>query len=145
MDIKKHPYKRIVRSCITGQVVWIYRGASYEASRVAYWRACQKEIARVKAWPSYVARQRRAIRRLLAECQANIPLTAEMTPEQKRAAQRLQDMARAPQPCDREFYNHIMEERRRKAEDHEIRRRMRERDEQRRQEELKKKEEDKKC
>ena len=66
-------------------------------------------------------------------------LTSELTPEQKQAAKELQAMAKKEPPCDREFYNHIMEERRRRKEDREIRRKMREREEKERQERINKK------
>ena len=126
----RHPLTIILKSCLTGKVVWIYQGPSEGAARVAYWRACKKEIERVKNWSRTVAERRRAIGQMISDFTANIPLTAEMTDVQREALRKLQNIRKAPYPCDREFYNHIMELRRRRAEDSEIRRQMREREQQ---------------
>ena len=128
------PIVEIRRSCITGKVVWVYRGRTKAAAHVAYWRACKAEIERVKQWPEIMARRRAWILKILNDAMANLPIDAELTPEQKQAAKELQAMAKKEPPCDREFYNHIMEERRRRKEDKEIRRKMREREEKERQE-----------
>lgn len=132
------PIVEIRRSCITGRVVWVYRGFTKAAANVAYWRACKKEIERVRHWADTMARQRAEITNMLTACLANLPIDAEMTPEQKQAARELQAMAKMDIPCDREFYDHIMEERRRRKEDREIRRKMREREEKERMERINK-------
>ena len=59
---------------------------------------------------------------------ANLPINAELTPDQKAAAKKLLKMADEMPPYDMEFYNHIVEERRRREEDKRIRQKMRERE-----------------
>ena len=109
---KEHHHVTIIRrSCLTGKAVWIYRGASHEAARRSYWKACKMEIHRVKyMWGLMVARRGKNITRLLAACTEQIPLTAELTPEQKEAARQLQQTAKRGTTCDRDFYEHIMAE-----------------------------------
>lgn len=125
---EKRQYVKIVRSCLTGKVVWIYRGLSQNAARLAYWRACQKEIERVRNWAQKMQSRKDHILRVLEECSASLPLNAELTKEQKEASRELQSIIRKGQECHSEFYDHIMETRRRRQEDREIRRRMRERE-----------------
>lgn len=125
---KKRIYRQIVKSCLTGKVVWIYRGPSREAARQAYWRACRKEIERVRRWGEHAARRVADVTRILTECTEGLPINAELTPQQKDAARQLRSIIKSAPECPREFYDHIMEERRRRAEDREIRRKMRERE-----------------
>lgn len=124
---KPHSVTVIVRSCLTGQVVWIYRGASKRSADSTYCRACQCEVERVRHWSRIAARRKANILRLLSECMAGMAIDGVMTPEQKAAAKRLTSMAEDP-GCYREFYDHIMEERRRRARDKKIRQQMRERE-----------------
>jgi len=121
----------IVRSCLTGVAVWVYRGASEEAARIAYWRACQKELERVRQWPETVERRRAAIMRVLAEVTEGLPVTAEMPPGKRRFAKCLLAQAERKLPAGGEFYDHIMETRRRREEDRRIRQAMREREKER--------------
>lgn len=106
----------IRRSCLTGRVVWIYRGPSRNAAYVAYHRACRKEVQRVRHWSERNAERRACILRLLNEWLADIPITTPLTPEQVTAAKEIRALARRDIACDHEFYDHIMEERRRRAE-----------------------------
>lgn len=125
---RPHRYTKIVRSCLTGNVVWVYRGLSENASRTAYWRACQKEIERVRNWAERVARRKDSVEAVLSSCSAGMPIDAVLTVEQREAARELQAVIRKGCDCHSEFYDHIMELRRRRQEDREIRRRMREHD-----------------
>ena len=109
-------FKKIVRSCITGNVVWIYRGASEAESRKAYWRACRAEVERMKTWPQKVAECRARVKQLLDNCIAALPINAELTKQQKDAIRYLQSVIREPVPCHSEFYDHIVEEARRRNE-----------------------------
>jgi hypothetical protein len=133
---KRRQYVKIVRSCITGKVVWVYRGLSQNAARLAYWRACQEEIRRVRDWAQKAQRRKDSILRVLEKCSAALPLDAELSREQKEASRELQAVVRKAPECHSEFYDHIMETRRRRQEDREIRRRMRERDEKERESRL---------
>ncbi len=125
---KKALFTVIIRSCLTGRAVWIYRGPSKEAARKAYWRACNKELERMRMFTERIASRAAGITRLLTNCMADKPLDAKMTPEQEAAAKELQAISRKPQETTHEFYDHIMETRRRRREDSEIRRQMRERE-----------------
>lgn len=126
--IRKYNVTVIRRSCITGKIIWFYRGMSKNAANVAYHRAWKHELERVKHWPEVVAERKANILRLLNNCLANLPITAELTPKQKAAVRRLRKMAEEEPECDMDFYNHIIEEQRRRAEDKRIRQQMRERE-----------------
>ena len=124
-----HKILVILRSCLTGQAVWIYRGPSKHAAWKAYWRACRGELEYVRsAGPAARARRKANIRRLLSDCMESLPVTGEMTPEQKTAARRLVTYSERPAVPAREFYDHIVEERRRRAADLKMIRKMRMRD-----------------
>lgn len=123
----KHIKVFIRRSCITGKVIWVYRGVK-TGEYLAYWRACRKELQRFKMWAERLDRRRRNMTRLLSDSSSRIPITEEMTPEQREAARQLHELSVADVKPDREFYDHIIEERRRREEDREIRRQMRERE-----------------
>lgn len=125
---KRYPVTIIRRSCLTDNAVWIYRGPTHNAARKAYWIACKAEVERVEHWREHVALRTANISRLLSECLAEIPINAELTPEQKKAVRQLQSLMKKGIACHMEFYEHIMEQRRRREEDREIRRQMRERE-----------------
>ncbi len=124
---KNRSFTVILRSCLTDKVVWIYRGPSKEAARKAYWRACRKELERVRNWGERMAWRTAGIKRLLSACLDDKPAGAELTPDQQAAAKELQSISKKGEECHREFYNHIIEERRRRKEDKKIRQKMRER------------------
>ena len=107
---KKH-ITIIKRSCLTGKAVWIYQGASHQTARIAYWKACKREIHRVRyLWGLMEARRGKNIARLLTACTEQMPLTSQLKPEQKKAAQQLQQSAKRGTSCDRDFYEHIVAE-----------------------------------
>ena len=116
----------ILKSCLTGKPVWIYRGPSRDSARIAYWRACRSEVERVRHWPEYAARRASNIARLLSDCMADMPIDASLTPSQEEAARQLRSIGKKDFACHRDFYEHVMEERGRRKSDREIRRRMRE-------------------
>lgn len=117
----------IRKSCITGNVVWVYRGPSKRAANSAYYRACQEELRRVKSMPHRAAERKRNILRFLDKCMEDMDMSQPMTKKQKAAAQALRKLADEPIATNREFYEHIIEERRRREEDRKIRKEMRER------------------
>lgn len=103
----------IRRSCLTGRAVWIYRGPSEHAADESYRRACIREIERVRHFSDMAATRTRNISRLLNDCMDGIPFTAELTPQQREAAEQLHSlMSRGAYVS--EFYEHIVEERRRR-------------------------------
>ena len=126
---KKFPVTIIRRSCLTGDPVWIYRGASKAGARQAYWRACKAEIERVHNWSQTMAQRAANITRFISQCMERLPIDAELTLEQLAAAKQLRAILKKEPVLHKAFYDHIMEERKRRAEDHEIRRQMREREE----------------
>lgn len=125
---QRYSFTDIRRSCLTGNVVWIYQGQSKGGAQTAYWKACQAEIARVRNWTEIVARRTSNISRLLNDCLADLPINAELTPLQQDAVRRLQSIGKKDFGCYREFYDHIREERRRRTADRKIRQKMRERE-----------------
>lgn len=116
------------KSCLTGNVVWIYRGPSENAARQEYSRACKSEFERMRHFSTFAARRCANIARILSDCMAEIPINAELTPPQREAARQLQAIQKKAVMYNREFYEHIMEERQRRKADREIRQRMRNRD-----------------
>lgn len=129
MDKKEKPAVTIIRrSCLTGVPVWVYRGPSVAAARQMYWRACKREIERVRNWPELMRKRRERILCQLDAVTAALPITHQLSDEQRQAVRALQAEARKEPERESEFYRHIMEERRRREEDHQIRLRMRQRD-----------------
>ena len=121
----------IKRSCITGKVVWIYRGVSREAARIAYWRACKKELEKMKHWAEQMADRKRmvgAVMGMLSCSSSSSVFDDHMTDEQRQAARELAKLRKEEPAMYTGFYEHIMEERRQRRRDSEIRREMRERD-----------------
>lgn len=100
----------IKRSCITGQIVWVYRGLSSSGAVRAYRRVRRVEMKRVRQWHERIERKRRAIAQLLNDCLAAIPLTAQLTSEQQAAVHRLKAISEEPGEYCNDFYNHIIEE-----------------------------------
>ncbi len=111
--MKKHRVTVIRKSCLTGRAVWIYVGPSYEAARIAYHKACRKELERMRQWGQSVARRCANVARILADCTSALPLAAEMTAAQKEAARRLLALRDRRQPCSSEFFDHVVAEKRR--------------------------------
>lgn len=152
MTKRRHLVTIIKRSCLTGKVVWIYRGASRNAGRHAYWKACKKELEKVKQWAERMADRKRRLTLMLGSSDSNTSANGssgngssgkasgkgssanmfggELTDEQRKAARELVRMSKQEPPPDMEFYNHIVEERRRRRQDKDIRRKMREREQQ---------------
>lgn len=136
MTRRRHLVTIIKRSCITNKVVWIYRGASRNAGRLAYWRACKKELEKMKQWAERMADRKRRLTMVLGMSESSLSGSkssgnrsgGELTDEQRKAARELFRMSKQEPPPDMEFYNHIVEERRRRQQDKNIRREMRERE-----------------
>lgn len=116
------------RSCLTGKVVWICRAASRNAANWAYWHACKAEIERFRHLPEKVQQRKAEILNFLSLCLQNIPITEDLTPEQKEAARQLKNLSQKNPYTNTDFFNHVIEERRLRAEDRAIRKQMRERE-----------------
>lgn len=123
MSAKNGGRKRLFlrRSCITGKVVWAYRGFK-KAERNAYYRACEAEIRRIRDWAKRMEIRKANILHILGDGKKE-----NLTDEQREAARKIQAISRKPIAPYTGFYDHVIEERRRRAEDKEIRRQMRER------------------
>lgn len=102
-----NPVVDIRRSCLTGEVVWLYFGASRNAARVKYHKACLFEIERMKKWPEISDKRRANIKGLLSECQAEMPINATLTNQQKQAVMELRRIC-GDFVCDKAFYDHII-------------------------------------
>ena len=125
---KKKPKVIVIkRSCLTGEAVWVYRGPSREAARRAYWRACKREIQRVKDWGRTAAERVAAIRKLATDCTSRLAGKV-LTPAQEEAIRQLKTIEKKLPEYHCAFYDHIMEERRRRKADSKIRQKMRERE-----------------
>ena len=127
---KIHSVTIILKSCLTGKAVWIYRGASKNAARKQYWKACHHEMERMKRWTEQAAQRKENIMRILTELTDGMPAISELPPEKKQLARQLLALSEKSLPAGGAFYEHIMEERRRREEDRRIRRQMREREKQ---------------
>lgn len=108
---------KIRYSCLTGKPVWVCHKLTYKGEYTAYKRACEREIERIKHWDERMAERKRNIMQLLNKLTASLPIDHEWTPEQLEGARELKRIAAKPPECDKEFYNHIMEERRRRSQE----------------------------
>lgn len=117
MNVKNHKVVIVKHSCITGRIVWVYFGKSEEAARKAYWRACKKEVRRVRNWGNHIAERRQQFMHLITMSNSSSSinsLMADLTPQQRKAARTIINMSKQPPAQDREFYDHIIEEARRR-------------------------------
>lgn len=117
MSKRKRIQTFIRRSCLTGKIIWVYHGITKTAERLAYFRACKREMNRVRGWKERLDKRRRNLKRLLSDSSSGIPITDELTPEQRCAAQHLNDIGRQSSSQHSEFYEHIVEEKKRRDED----------------------------
>lgn len=92
---KKCSVTVLCRSCLTGQVVWVYRGPTEGAAKQAYRRTRQREKERLKRWSEIVQRRTSNITRLMNECLAALPINAELTEVQKNAVKKLKKISRS--------------------------------------------------
>lgn len=107
----------IKRSLLTGKIVWVYRGTSYEGARKAYWRACKKEVRRVRQWSQLMLKRKKSLLRLITHSDSSSVSSStlrKMSPRQRKLAREIIKMAETPPPMCRDFYDHIMEEYRRR-------------------------------
>lgn len=107
----------IKRSCLTGRIVWVYQGPSEVAARKAYWRACKKEVRRIRTWMKRMSRRKKLLMSIITHddsSSSSSTILKKLNPEQRKAARKIMQLAKnEPQP-DREFYNHIVEEAKRR-------------------------------
>lgn len=85
-------HREIRYSCVTGEAVWIYCGASNEACRRAYYRTVLLERRRRQQWPGIIRRRTSGITRLLQECLATLPILGTLTAGQREAIKTIRQM-----------------------------------------------------
>lgn len=124
---EKKPCLTVRRSCTTGQALWMHRGTK-ESIRRAYYRACKREMTRVRWWGNRLKRRSQNLRKMLDELLFAQPILAPMTEQQRTAIRVLQKMEAEPVACDTSFRSHIRTERRRREAHYEQIRQQRERD-----------------
>lgn len=109
---RKKDYIKIVRSCLTGNIVWVYFGSSERGARKAYWRACRHEIYRIRHWAEKMAKRRRRLMRVAGYDgdSSSIPVSKSMTPKQRAAIRELNRIIKSEPPKDTAFYDHIIAE-----------------------------------
>lgn len=113
---------KIMYSCVTGRAVWIYRGASEEAMRLAYFRARRREELRLSEWSNRVRKHKQGLRRILEILQLNAPKTAVA----RKGIKQIQSLINTRMCYGRDFLDHIREEQRKRDFDRAIRKQMRE-------------------
>lgn len=118
----------IRNSCVTGQPVWVYRGPSSGAGRVAYLRDKRAELARAKQARQIREERRRNILRFANECSAGLSVTGDLSDEQRAGLKMLHRIANEVIPEDTAFLDHTVEEDRRREETRRIHKEMRERE-----------------
>ena len=111
-------------SCLTGRAVWIHTGPTGVALRVAYCRACSQEVERISNWHETTDGRRSNVMRLLNDCLAGMSIMEDLPQEKKAAVRALLDIANN-RALDRDFYDHVMEERRLREEDRKMRQQVR--------------------
>ena len=100
-------------SCITDRIVWTYFGSSEEGARKAYWRACKKEVRRIRQWKNRMEERRRRLMHILAICGGSSSSSScmrNLTARQRKAARKIIALCNNQPVQDRAFYNHIIEE-----------------------------------
>lgn len=115
---KKRKMITIVKhSCLTGKIVWVYRGRSSDGARIAYWRACRKEVRRVRQMMIREAERKKQLLRLLANdgsASSSFSIRADMSQEQRKAVREIVKLCKKQLSHGGEFYEHIIEEARRR-------------------------------
>ncbi|MFW5563415.1 MAG: hypothetical protein ACOCNX_00810 [Prevotella sp.] len=104
---------KVKRSCITDKIVWVYIGSSDEGARKAYWRACKKEVRRVRQWNSRMEERKQRLMHIIAICNSGSTSSSSfkrLAPQQRKAARRIVSQCKSQPVQERDFYNHILEE-----------------------------------
>lgn len=107
----------VKRSCLTGRMVWMYRGTSEEAARKAYWRACKKEVWRIRNWMKRMSRRRKRLLSVITHGDSGSASSSafkQIPPEKRKLARAIMQLAKDEPRIDREFYDHIVEEAKRR-------------------------------
>lgn len=113
---KKQMMKVIKRSVLTGKAIWIGHRRTYHAEWIAYMRACEKEMRRMRQWTTTVRQRKENVMRLLGELTARLQNRrhGDMPQELREATRTLTRLSEETPPRQSDFYDHICEERRRK-------------------------------
>lgn len=105
----------VKRSCLTRRIVWVCRGASEEAARKAYWRACKMEVRYIRNWTKSMIRRRRLLMNIVTHGDDGAASNPALKSSRKRElTRRLIQLAKEEPVPDREFYDHIIEEAKRR-------------------------------
>lgn len=107
----------VKRSCLTGRIVWVYNGSSEDAARKAYWRACKREVWRIRNWMKKMIRRRRRLLSVITHSDSSSVSSSafkQMMPEEQKLARKIMQLAKGEPQADREFYDHIIEEAKRR-------------------------------
>ena len=105
------------RSCLTGKVVWAYRCDTEKAARIAYYRACKKEVRRIRQWSAKMAERKRKLVSIFNggnSSSSGINVNKYKDPAVRRLARQMCKLIKAQPPKDTAFYDHIVEEAKRR-------------------------------
>ena len=104
-------------SCLTGRVVWAYRCDTEEAARRAYYRACKKEVRRIRQWSAKMAERKRKRAMIFNgsnSSSSGINVNKYKDPAVRRLARQMCKLIKDQPPKDTTFYDHIVEEAKRR-------------------------------
>lgn len=117
MKKKKDTKIFIKHSCLTGKVVWVYRGTA-EGARKAYYRACKREVRRVRQWTSAMAARRQHLMKIItgsdSGSSSSTAILKRTSGERRKAVYEILRLGKQPPPQGRAFYDHLKEEARRR-------------------------------
>lgn len=107
----------VKRSCLNGKIVWMHYCTTRKAARLAYWRACKKEVRRFRDFAQLMKKRHKKLFSVIgiddSSSASSIASRPGLTPQQRTAARELQRLDRQQPPQRSDFYDHIIEEKRR--------------------------------
>lgn len=109
---KRRILKVIRKSVLTGRAVWVSHNRTYRACRLGYKAACKHEAMRIRLWGRAINSRKKNVLRLLGDLTADLPIIGDVVQEKRDAAKALNEIADGEPVCDKNFYEHVMEEKR---------------------------------
>ena len=111
MYSRQPKYRYICYSCVTGAAVWCYQGQSRQGMKRKYYRTVASERKRRQQYGKLAKTRTANIKALADECQAALPVIAQLTKEQCEAIKLLRQMADNPPEFCSPFLDHDRERR----------------------------------
>ena len=111
--MKRRGILTILKSCLTGKAIWIYRGPTKHSAGKAYRRACYFEKKWSRRFLRAITKRKNNIQGFLGNLVASHPFTERLPQPTRRAARKIGNVSKKESRHQSEFYQHIKEERKR--------------------------------